>query len=145
MNQEELLMLKKFLSTIGIGTMKVDTVVDQPQLSHGESLSGKIYINGGQTKQIIEFIELAILKRTEGHRKDSDFDVTNDCIAKHTIEMVGSVKSKETRMIPFELMPDERWESEAENVKLFLRTSIHITNAVDVQDEDEIVYGKDLG
>lgn len=138
-------MLTKFLSTIGIGTMKVETVVEQPQLSHGESLSGKIYINGGKTEQIIEFIELEVLKRTEGHRGDSDFDVTNECIAKHTIEMIGSVKSKETRMVPFELMPDERWESEANNVKLFLRTSIHITNAVDVQDEDEIVYDKDIG
>lgn len=138
-------MLEKFLSTIGIGTMKVDTVVDQPQLSHGESLSGKIYINGGKTEQIVEFIKLEVLKRTEGYREDSDFDVTNVCVAKHTIEMVGSIKSKETRMVPFELIPDERWESKAENVKLFLRTSIHITNAVDVQDEDEIVYGKDLG
>jgi len=25
-------MLKKFLSTIGIGSMKVDTVVDQPEI-----------------------------------------------------------------------------------------------------------------
>jgi sporulation-control protein len=47
-------------------------------------------------------------------------------------------------MVPFQLVPDERWESEGENVKLFLRTSINISNAVDVQDEDEIVFNKDL-
>ena len=137
-------MLKKFLSTIGIGSMKVDTVVDKPTIDHGETLSGKIYIDGGQSDQHIEYIKLEVLKRSEGHREDSDFDVTNDCVAKHTIEMVGSVKSKETRMVPFELMPDERWESQDSNVKLFLRTSVHIVNAVDVQDEDEIVYGKEL-
>jgi sporulation-control protein len=137
-------MLKKFLSTIGIGSMKVDTVVDQPEIAYGETLSGTIYIDGGQSDQDIEFIKLEVLKRTEGHREDSDFDITSECVAKHTIEMVGSVKSKETRMVPFQLVPDERWESEGENVKLFLRTSINISNAVDVQDEDEIVFNKDL-
>ncbi len=137
-------MLKKFLSTIGIGSMKVDTVVDQPEIAYGETLSGTIYIDGGQSDQDIEFIKLEVLKRTEGHREDSDFDITNECVAKHTIEMVGSVKSKETRMVPFQLVPDERWESEGKNVKLFLRTSINISNAVDVQDEDEIVFNKDI-
>jgi len=137
-------MLKKFLSTIGIGSMKVDTVVDQPVIAHGESLTGTIYIDGGQSDQLIDYIKLEILKRTEGHREDSDFDVTNDIVAKHTIEMVGSVKSKETRMVHFELMPDERWESNEDNVKLYLRTSVHILNAVDVQDEDEIIYGENL-
>ncbi|MBW9235099.1 sporulation protein, partial [Leptospira santarosai] len=43
-DREEEMMLKKFLSTIGIGTMKVDTIVDKPEIAHGESLSGKIYI-----------------------------------------------------------------------------------------------------
>ena len=133
-------MLKKFLSTIGIGSMKVDTIVDQPDLAHGESLSGKIYIDGGQSEQMIDFIKLEVIKRSEGHREDSDFDVTNDVVAKYMIETIGSVKSKETRMVPFEIMPDERWEYDKEKAKLFLRTSVHITGAVDVQDEDEIRY-----
>jgi len=138
-------MLKKFLSSIGYGSMKVETVVDQPEIAHGETLSGTIYIEGGQSNQLIEFIKLEIMKRTEGHREDSDFDVTDDVVAKHTIEIVGSVKSTETRMVPFELMPDERWEYETDNVKLYLRTTVHINNAVDTHDEDEIFYGKDLG
>lgn len=133
-------MLKKFLSTIGIGSMKVDTIVDHPDLAHGESLSGKIYIDGGQSEQMIDFIKLEVIKRSEGHREDSDFDVINDIVAKHKIETIGSVKSKETRMVPFEIMPDERWEYDKEQCKLFLRTSVHISGAVDVQDEDEIRY-----
>jgi sporulation-control protein len=137
-------MLKKFLSTIGIGSMKVDTVVDKRDVAHGEALSGTIYIEGGQSEQEIEYIKLEVMKRIVAHREDSDFDVTDSIVAKHTIEMVGSVKSKETRMVPFELMPDERWDSQDASVKLFLRTSVNISNAVDVQDEDEIFYGKDL-
>jgi len=133
-------MLNKFLSSIGIGSMKVDTIIDHPEIAYGEPLIGTIYIDGGQSEQLIEFIKLEILKRTEGHREDSDFDVTVDIVAKHSIEMVGSVKSKETRMVPFELIPDERWESDDPNVKLFLRTTVNIVNGLDVHDEDEIVY-----
>ena len=133
-------MLKKFLSSIGIGSLKVDTIIDHPEIAHGEPLIGTIYIDGGQSEQLIEYIKLEILKRTEGHREDSDFDVTVDIVAKHSIEMVGSVKSKETRMVPFELMPDERWKSNDPNVKLYLRTTVNIVNSVDVHDEDEIVY-----
>ena len=133
-------MLKKFLSTIGIGSMKVDTIVDQPNIAHGEPLSGTIYIDGGQSEQLIDYIKLEVMKRSEGHREDSDFDVTNDIVAKYMIETVGSVKSKETRMVPFELMPDERWEYEKEHTQLFLSTTVHIAGAVDVQDEDEISY-----
>ncbi|WP_019415475.1 sporulation protein [Paenisporosarcina sp. TG20] len=137
-------MFEKFLSTIGIGSMKVDTVVDQSKIAHGETLSGTIYIDGGQSNQVIESIKLEVLKRTEGHREDSDFDVTDVCIGKLLIDTVGSMKSKDTRMVPFELIPDDRWSSEESNVKLYLRTTVQILNAVDVQDEDEIVYIKDL-
>ena len=133
-------MLKKFLSSIGVGSMKVDTIIDQPKIAYGEPLIGTIYIDGGQSDQLIEYIKLEVLKRTEGYRKDSDFDVTVDIVAKHTIEIVGSVKSKETRMVPFELMPDERWESNESNVRLYLRTTVSIVNSVDVHDEDEIIY-----
>ncbi len=135
-------MLKKFLSTIGIGTMKVDTIVDQPQLKYGETLSGKIYIDCGQSAQQIDFINLEVIKRIEGYREDSDFDVTEDSVFKRTIEMVGDIKLSETRVIPFELKPDETWYPQNNKVELFLRTTVHITNAVDVHDEDEIFYTK---
>ncbi|AYC29479.1 sporulation protein [Paenisporosarcina cavernae] len=134
-------MLKKFLSTIGIGTMKVDTILDKRELTFDENLSGTIYIDGGDSEQMIEYVKLEVIKRVEGHREDSDFDVTDQLISKHSIELVGSLKSKETRMIPFEMQPDDRWSIQ-DNEKLLLRTTIHIANAVDVYDEDEILYGE---
>lgn len=135
-------MFEKFLSTIGIGSMKVDTIVDKPHILFGETLSGKIFIDCGRSEQQIDYINLEVIKRMEGYREDSDFDVTNDSIAKHTIEVVGDIKLKETRIIPFELKSDAAWNISNEEGKLFLRTTVHITNAVDVHDEDEIFYTK---
>jgi len=135
-------MFEKFLSTIGIGSMKVDTIVEKPHIHFGETLSGKIFIDCGRSEQQIDFINLEVIKRREGYREDSDFDITNDLITKHTIEVVGDIKLKETRIIPFELKSDEAWNISNEEEKLVLRTSVHITNAVDVHDEDEIFYTK---
>ncbi|MEK3934481.1 sporulation protein [Sporosarcina sp. FSL W7-1349] len=133
-------MLKQFLSSIGFGTMKVDTIVGSPTVAFGETLSGTIYIEGGESEQLIDHIEIELLKRTTRDVRDSDFSIIDNTITKQEFEIVGSVKSKETDMIPFEIVPDERWETE-ENESLILRTTVFIKNAIDVHDEDRITYG----
>ncbi len=61
-------------------------------------------------------------------------------IAKQSIEMMSDMKSKETWMIPFEMVPDERWETESEEEILILRTTVYLKNGVNLQDEDRIAY-----
>ena len=63
-------------------------------------------------------------------------------IAKQSIEMMSDIKSKETWMISFEMVPDERWEtdSEAQTQILILRTTVHLKNGVILQEEDSIAY-----
>lgn len=133
-------MLKSFLSKIGIGGLEVDTVVDNQILEEGETLNGTVYIDGGEADQIIDHITLEVLVRI--HREDamSDFEDVDRTITKHSIELIGDSKSKETRMIPFEIVPDDRWLINKENEKLMLKTTVHVDNAVDAYDEDEIQY-----
>ncbi|KZE40199.1 stage 0 sporulation protein M [Bhargavaea cecembensis] len=133
-------MLKSFLSKIGIGGLEVDTVVDNQMLEEGEILNGTVYIDGGEADQIIDHITLEVLVRI--HREDamSDFEDVDRTITKHSIELIGDSKSKETRMIPFEIVPDDRWLINKDNEKLLLKTTVHIDNGVDAYDEDEIQY-----
>lgn len=133
---------KDFLSSIGIGSIKVDTVVERPHLEEGETLNGTVYLDGGSGDQEIEYIELLVLRLVEDYREDSDFDFYETPVAKQSLEFAGSVKSKNTVMQQFEIVPDERWELENPNAKLILRTVVHVKNGVNVQDEDEITYGK---
>ncbi|WP_033541690.1 sporulation protein [Planococcus sp. CAU13] len=133
---------KDFLSSIGIGSMKIDTVVERPHLEEGETLNGTIYLEGGDSDQKIDYIELQVIKLTEGHREDSDFHVLENVITKQTLEFAGSVKSKGTVMQQFDIIPDERWLLENNKSRLILRTTVHILNGVDAMDEDEITYGK---
>lgn len=132
---------KQFLSSIGFGTLKVDTVVERPNLEEGETLNGTVYLEGGDGDQEIDFIDLNVIKLKEDYREDSDFDVIETVVAKQSLEFAGSVKSKDTIMQQFEIVPDERWQLDNPKEKLILRTIVHIKNGVDMQDEDEISYG----
>lgn len=132
---------KQFLSSVGFGGLKVDTVVERPNLEEGETLNGTVYLEGGDGDQEIDFVDLNVIKILENYREDSDFDVIETIVAKQSMEFAGSVKSKDTIMQQFEIVPDERWELDNPKEKLILRTIVHIINGVDMQDEDEISYG----
>ena len=132
---------KQFLSSIGIGSLKINTVVERPHLEEGETLNGTVYFTGGSSDQEIEFIELNVIKQIEDYREDSDFDVIENIVAKQTLEFIGSVKSKAAVMHQFDIVPDDRWILENPKGKLILRTIVHVNNGVNVHDEDEITYG----
>lgn len=136
---------RDFLSSIGFGSMKVDTVVERPNLKEGETLSGTVYFEGGDSDQEIEFVELQVIKQIDEYRSDSDFSVIETVVGKQTMEFASAVKSKEKTMQQFDIVPDERWIVENTKGKLLLRTIVHIDNGVDARDEDEITYGKSEG
>lgn len=133
---------KDFLSSIGFGSLKVETVVERPHLEEGETLNGTIYFEGGDSDQEIDYVELLVIKMIDDYREDSDFDVIETVIGRQSLEFAGSVKSKDTIMQQFEIVPDERWQVETDKARLILRTIVHIREGVNVRDEDEITYGK---
>lgn len=136
---------RDFLSSIGFGSMKVDTVVERPNLKEGETLRGTVYFEGGDSDQEIEFVELQVIKQIDEYRSDSDFSVIETVVGKQTMEFASAVKSKEKTMQQFDIVPDEHWIVENTKGKLLLRTIVHIDNGVDARDEDEITYGKSEG
>ncbi|MBO0600237.1 sporulation protein [Sporosarcina sp. E16_3] len=126
-------MVRQFLSTIEYGAMTVNTNVDGPNVAFGETLSGTVYIEGDNSDELVDYIEIELLKRS---------NTDEVIIAKQSIEIMSDIKSKETWMIPFEMVPDERWESESEaqTQTLILKTTVHLKNGIDIQDEGEITY-----
>ncbi|NYF24702.1 sporulation protein [Sporosarcina sp. JAI121] len=124
-------MVRQFTSMIEYGATTVSTNVDGPNVAFGETLSGTIYIEGDASDELVDHIVIELLKRSE---------TDEVIIAKQSIEMMSDIKSKETWMIPFEMVPDERWEIESKTQALILKTSVHLKNGVDIQDEDEILY-----
>jgi len=124
-------MVRQFTSTIEYGKMTVNTNIDGPNIAFGETLSGTVYIEGDNSDELVDYIVIELLKKTETEEV---------IIAKQSIEMMSDIKSKETWMISFEMVPDERWETEIEGQPLILKTIVHLKNGIDIQDEDEIIY-----
>src|SRR5690606_35443771 len=110
-------MAKKFESSIKVKSININTVVDHPYIEHGINLSGTIYIEGVHDESV-ENIKLEVFKLTK--------DESPKIVSKHSIELVGAAASKDMPMIPFEIMPDERWlpQNNEEVTKLILRTSV---------------------
>lgn len=127
-------MARKFESSIKVQTIKIDTVVDHPYIEHGINLSGTIYIDGVHDDESVENIKLEVFKIIN--------EDTTRIVSKHSIELVGSVASKDMQMIPFEIMPDERWipDGTDEVTKLLLRTTVLFENGTEYSDEDEIYF-----
>ncbi|MFJ7935969.1 sporulation protein [Sporosarcina sp. NPDC096371] len=124
-------MVKQFKSTIEYNEMTVNTNVDGANVAFGETLSGTVYIEGEASEELVDYIEIALLRRLAADE---------GIIAKHSIEMMSDMKSKETWMIPFEMVPDERWETESDVRILILRTTVYLKKGVQLQAEDEITY-----
>lgn len=125
--------MNSFSSSIEKGPIKVDTIVDAPNIAFGDYLSGKIYIEGPDSELRIEEIELELIKLS---KQSADHQVV---VSKQSFEMVSLIKSKETYMIPFELIPDERWETK-EKDELWLRTTVYFKNGLQLEDHDQISY-----
>lgn len=127
-------MARKFESSIEVKSVKINTVVDHPYIEHGINLSGTIYIEGVHDDGLIDHIKLEVFKLTNG-------DVAK-IVSKHSIELVGAVASKDMQMIPFEIMPDERWlpDGNDEVTTLILRTTVLFENGSEYNDEDEIYF-----
>lgn len=123
--------MNSFESHIEKGLIKIDTVVDHPYIEHGINLSGTIYIEGLENDEDLEDIRLEVCKKE-----------TRELVAKQSFEPVGNAASKGTRMIPFEIMPDERWmpEEGEEATHLTLITTAFFGDGSQVQDEDDLIF-----
>lgn len=63
-------MFRQLLASMGIGSASVDTRIDQPELSPGQLMHGQVVVQGGQSAQMIEKIELVLMAQAE--QKDGD-------------------------------------------------------------------------
>lgn len=123
--------MNSFESHIEKEALKIVTTVDHPYIEHGINLSGTIYIEGLEQEDEIEDIRLEVCKKE-----------SRELIAKQSFEPVGSASSKGTMMIPFEIIPDERWvpEEGSDVTHLVLITTAFFGDGSSLQDEDDLIF-----
>lgn len=123
--------MNSFESKISKDSITIETVVDHTYIEHGINLSGTIYIEGVETDDVLETISLIVCKKQ-----------TKEVLTKQSFELVGTVASKGTQMIPFEIIPDERWlpaEGEDET-HLTLQTIAIFVDGSSEEDQDDLIF-----
>ena len=126
-------MLSKLLTTVEENGVKVETVIEKTELVEGDSLNGTVYITSldEDEEEKIDYISLQVLSEQSNGEMQ--------LIAKHSFQLVGSIHSKEAEMVPFELIPDDRWHTE-NDVRLLFSTTVYFLDGTEIEEVGVISY-----
>lgn len=140
-------MFDKFLSKVGIGAAKVDTVLSHPEVMRGEYLTGEIRMLGGKTAQQVNqvYLELYTHYRHIQHSHDGDEHESTASFILHRLNIAES--------FTLEAGEEVIWDFEME-VPLFtpvtlavpnvwLKTGLDVSWAWDPKDKDVVKISAD--
>jgi len=123
-------MINKWFTTMECNGVKVDTIVDKTDLVEGEILTGKVYVAADSDVEKIDCIVLRVVKRAGD---------STQIIGKSSVELVGSVHTKGSEFVDFEIIPDDRWACE-EADEIIFQTVLVMGDGTEIEDEGVITY-----
>lgn len=131
-------MFKNVLASIGIGGMKVDTIVSETTVEPGGRLSGTIGIVGGDVPQRIDAIELALVTRAIVETSGD-----NKVYGEVTVAVVRAADRMEVAPaqrldLPFTLEVPPSAPLSIGPVHTALRTRLDVPMALDPRDSDAV-------
>ncbi|AVF58633.1 sporulation control protein Spo0M [Vibrio diabolicus] len=144
--------LKKTLASFGIGSAKVDSILNQDVLYPGQSVDVSIHVYGGATEQAIDNIDLKLCCRyiaeapddrgaREGHsmRRVPQTHV----LAKWSLPYAFTIHSGEERT--FDVQLDVPWNTPVTigDAKVWLETGLDVAAALDPTDKDILTVRPD--
>ena len=126
-------MLSKWLTTVEENGVRVETVIEKTELVEGDILNGSVYITPltEDEEDKIDYISLKVLC------EQANGELT--VIGKHSFEVVGTIRSKDAEIMPFEIMPDERWVCGVDE-RLIFQTIVIFLDGTEVKEVGYISY-----
>jgi sporulation-control protein len=135
-------MFDKFLSKVGIGAAKVDTVLTNPEVMRGEYLTGEIRMTGGKSAQKINQVYLELYTHYNSLSESSYGDVheSRSSFVLHRLNIAEAftLEAGEEAVWDFEIEVPlyTPITMEAENV--WLKTGLDVSWAWDPKDNDAV-------
>jgi sporulation-control protein len=134
---------KKMLGALGMGGMKVDTVLSTPGAHPGAALTGQVNLVGGSADADIEHITLGLVTRMEVETGHGDHAATGEF---HRLTVSGPLRlaAGQHLSLPFQLVLP--WETPITAVYgqplrgmvMGVRTEVSIARAIDKGDLDPV-------
>lgn len=121
--------MSKWIMKMEHNGVKVETVIEKTDILEGETLTGSLYINFVE-QEVIDVISLQVFRASLKE---------HILIGKHSVEPIGNIHSKETEIISFELIPDERWVCQSHE-RLIFKTVVQFLDGSEWDDEGIISY-----
>lgn len=130
-------MLKKFLSSIGIGSARVDTKLLKSEFEPGEEIEGTVEIQGGSTEQSIDEIYLSVLCTYTRESNDKKYEDTAELLRKKLLDPFV-ISPNKTKTVSFRLELPYDVPVTKGKTKVWIQTGLDIKKAIDPKDRDYI-------
>lgn len=136
------MVFKRLLGSLGVGGPAVDTVLDAGAVLPGGSLTGQVYLKGGDADFTIEHITLELIARVEAEHDDGE---SEGAIVFDRFTVGGGFRlaAGEHRSVPFSVMLP--WETPVTElygqnlgIVLGVRTELGVAGAKDKGDLDPL-------
>jgi sporulation-control protein len=130
-------LMKKILSSVGIGAAAVDTKLEEERLTAGSDLKGIVDIKGGSVEQSIDGIYLFLMTKYE--QKVDDKKITRDgVIDQFQLSESFVVQPEEQKQIPFSFPLADDVPLTVGKTRVWVHTGLDIKQALDPADRDFI-------
>ncbi|WP_090832250.1 MULTISPECIES: sporulation protein [unclassified Bacillus (in: firmicutes)] len=125
------MLLRKYMSLLGIGSAKIDLILEKESYRPGEPVHGYFFIQGGTIEQQVKRIEcdLVMLDQISG---------VETIVDSATILSGAKIESEEMNKINFSFQLPESVALTDENTSYCFHTKLHFNEGVLSRDEDVI-------
>ncbi|SFJ01726.1 sporulation protein [Thermoflavimicrobium dichotomicum] len=129
-------MFETLLASLGVGSAKIDLILDKPYVTAGEKVTGKIIVKGGSTEQTIE--GLSVNFKMESHQAANLNKITEKIAAISISEEPFTVQPDEIKTFPFHFTCPNHIPFSSISTKYFFDSDLEILRGIDSHDRDYI-------
>ncbi|MCA1062666.1 sporulation protein (plasmid) [Cytobacillus spongiae] len=126
------MILRKYMSLIGVGSAKIDLVLPKNSFKLGELLHGYFFLEGGIIEQKLKRVECDLVMLDNNGKKEKIIDST-------TVLKSDSIKAEERNKLAFTYrIPETLPYSNENGVRYLFKTKLTFDQGVESYDEDYI-------
>lgn len=129
--------IKSAMASIGIGSAKIDTILNSRIVQPGCEVKGYVKIQGGEVEQRIDNIYLNVCTEYEKESDDKKYNV-KETIQKITIPINKTIETKEKLEIPFSFILSNKTPVSMGNSFVWISSQLDIKMAIDPKDGDDL-------
>ncbi|AYC30334.1 sporulation protein [Paenisporosarcina cavernae] len=130
-------LFNKALASIGIGSAKIDTVLEKGSYTAGELVTGQVKVRGGNINQLVDSIFVSVyttyVKEADDHKYNA-----KAAVKQYKVTEPFTILAGETKEFPITFTLPFDTPITIGNTRVWIQTEMDIKNAADPTDKDYI-------